>query len=93
MRRSRAHQLAEQFRVKRQRAEGEEQAVGPQGVALLEGAGSSMRLVAKEEGTQLLMLGGEPLDEPIAAQGPFVMNTQDELMQANQDYHSGVLGR
>ena len=74
-------------------AEGEEQAVGPQGVALLEGAGSSMRLVAKEEGTQLLMLGGEPLNEPIAAQGPFVMNTRKEIMEANMDFQEGRMGR
>jgi len=74
-------------------AEGAEERVGPQGVALLEGAGSSLRLVAKEAGTQLLMLGGQPLDEPIAAQGPFVMNTRKEIMEANMDFQNGKMGR
>ena len=74
-------------------AEGRESTVGPQGVALLEGEGSSMRLVAKEEGTPLLMLGGEPLNEPIAAQGPFVMNTRKEIMEANMDFQEGRMGR
>merc|ERR1719203_2583033 len=67
--------------------------VGPQGMVRLEAAGSLTRLEAEEDNTQLLLLGGEPIDEPIAAAGPFVMNTQAELAQARQDYHSGRLGR
>lgn len=74
-------------------SKGAEERVGPQGVALLEGAGSSLRLVAQEAGTQLLMLGGEPLNEPIAAQGPFVMNTRQEIMEANMDFQNGRMGR
>jgi len=69
--------------------------VGPQGMVRLEAAGSLTLLEAEEENTQLLLLllGGEPIDEPIAAMGPFVMNTQGELAQANDDYRSGRLGR
>jgi len=74
-------------------AAGSEQHVGPQGVALLEGEGQAMRLVAREPGTQVLLLGGLPLDEPIAAQGPFVMNTREEIMQANMDFREGRMGR
>lgn len=66
--------------------------VGPQGMVRLEASGSSTVLEAQEENTQLLLLGGEPIDEPIAARGPFVMNTQAELAQANDDFRSGRLG-
>jgi len=70
-----------------------EQVVGPQGVALLHRAGSAIRIVAKQKDTQLLLLGGLPIDEPIAAQGPFVMNTREEILQANLDFRSGKMGR
>ena len=39
-------------------------------------SGTTLRVRAIEDETQLLVLGGQPLDEPIAARGPFVMNTQ-----------------
>ena len=40
----------------------------------------------------LLLLGGEPLNEPIVGHGPFVMNTEDEIAQAIQDYRDGGFG-
>jgi len=46
-----------------------------------------------ENDTDLLVIGVEPIDEPIAARGPFVMNMPDELQQAMSDYSSGKMGR
>jgi len=71
----------------------DEQTVGPQGVALLTREGTAIRLTAKQPETQVLLLGGMPLEEPIAAEGPFVMNSRSEIMQARMDYQNGKMGR
>jgi len=63
--------------------------VGAQAVALTQNNGDALRIQSKEPNTSVLIMGGLPLNEPIAARGPFVMNTQEEIMQANIDFHSG----
>lgn len=45
-----------------------------------------------DTGSRLLIMSGQPLNEPIARYGPFVMNTRDELVQAAQDYQAGRMG-
>jgi len=47
---------------------------------------------ANGEGGRFLLLAGEPIDEPLARYGPFVMNTRDELSAAFDDYQSGRMG-
>jgi redox-sensitive bicupin YhaK (pirin superfamily) len=59
--------------------------------ATLSDEGDTVMLEAKEDST-LLILTGEPIDEPVASYGPFVMNTREELMQAVTDYQSGRMG-
>ncbi len=59
-------------------------------------SGNMVRLArAKDAKTRgrLLLLGGAPIKEPIVRNGPFVMNTEDEIRQAFVDYRSGRLGQ
>lgn len=42
--------------------------------------------------SQVLVLAGKPLDEPVAGYGPFVMNTREEIQQAIDDYRAGRMG-
>ncbi len=53
--------------------------------------GDGMRLKANAD-SRVLILSGEPIDEPVAQWGPFVMNTQTEIMQAMRDYQMGKMG-
>ena len=54
--------------------------------------GGELSVFADSEAS-LLVLSGDPFDEPVVAHGPFVMNTQDEIRQAMADYTAGRFGR
>ena len=58
---------------------------------LFENDGETFEIKALKESI-VLILSGAPIDEPIAAHGPFVMNTRAEIMQAFDDYHAGKFG-
>ncbi len=67
--------------------------LGPQDVAVMKDDGSDMlKIRVLEPDSSILVMGGEPLHEPIAAQGPFVMNDYSELREAFDDYRSGRMG-
>src|SRR3546814_11601633 len=54
----------------------------------MERTGDTVLLEANND-VILLWLSGEPIDEPVVGHGPFVMNTEAEIMQAYADFHSG----
>jgi redox-sensitive bicupin YhaK (pirin superfamily) len=60
-------------------------------LVLFEREGEQIEIHAQQDAT-LLLLNGEPINEPIASYGPFVMNTQNEIRQAAEDYRSGRMG-
>lgn len=54
--------------------------------------GETFTVEATSDNTITLILSGEPLNEPIASYGPFVMNTKEQIMQAFEDYNQGKFG-
>jgi redox-sensitive bicupin YhaK (pirin superfamily) len=64
-------------------------------LVLFERAGDSVELSGPTDGEpgEVLFLAGQPLGEPVARYGPFVMNTRDEIIQAVEDYQSGRMGQ
>jgi redox-sensitive bicupin YhaK (pirin superfamily) len=60
--------------------------------ALFDGNGEAVNIQSTSAKVELLLLEGKPLNEPFAHQGPFVMNTREELMQAFRDYQRGDFG-
>jgi redox-sensitive bicupin YhaK (pirin superfamily) len=54
--------------------------------------GDELMVQAGDDGIRFLLVSGKPLEEPVAWYGPIVMNTQEEIMQAYEDYHAGKFG-
>ncbi|MEM9528166.1 MAG: pirin-like C-terminal cupin domain-containing protein, partial [Bacteroidota bacterium] len=54
--------------------------------------GEGVTFTGIAENTRVLLLGGEPIGAPIAQHGPFVMNTQTEILEAMRDYQMGKMG-
>jgi redox-sensitive bicupin YhaK (pirin superfamily) len=54
--------------------------------------GTTLRIEANNDAT-LLLLSGEPIDEPIVGYGPFVMNSEQEIAQTISDFNSGHFGQ
>ena len=61
-------------------------------LVVLDRAGDAVVIEADTD-AKLLLLAGEPIDEPIVGYGPFVMNTQAQISQAIKDFSSGRFGR
>lgn len=75
-------------------------AVGEQGRILREGQlavmgeGDGLALAASPgQDLDVLILGGQPIREPVVQYGPFVMNTREEIIQTIDDFNAGLLGR
>lgn len=66
--------------------------VGTAQMAVLSTDGSEFNITAHSD-AKLLVLSGQPLDEPVVAHGPFVMNTKEQINEAIDDFNKGRFGR
>ncbi len=70
-------------------SENQEASIDLHRMAILRNEGSGVEISAAA-GSKVLLIAGNPLNEPIAQYGPFVMNTRDELIQAADDFRAGL---
>jgi redox-sensitive bicupin YhaK (pirin superfamily) len=59
--------------------------------AVLKNDGEGISLEGLDD-TRILLMSGKPIDEPVVSHGPFVMNTQTEILEAMRDYQMGKMG-
>ena len=68
--------------------------LGAAQVATLSAKGTGLHLHnSGSQEAKILLLAGEPIDEPVFGYGPFVMNSREEIVQAVEDFNSGRMGR
>jgi len=70
-------------------SDGKKTSVGLHRMAILQNEGNGV-VIEGSRGAKVLLIAGQPLNEPIAQHGPFVMNTREELIQAVDDFRSGL---
>ena len=70
---------------------GSEATTVPAGSLGVLGHGSRLTIEAGQSGARLLLIAGQPIGEPVARYGPFVMNNMEEIRQAFRDYENGTL--
>ncbi|MDS1139481.1 pirin family protein [Pusillimonas sp. SM2304] len=71
---------------------GDRHTVGAAALAVMERDGNRLEFDVIED-TTLLLLNGAPLNEPVFGYGPFVMNSQEEIIQAMNDFNNGHFGQ
>ena len=67
----------------------EHETIGTENIVLF-GKGDEVKVAAGDEGVRFLLVSGRPLGEPVAWYGPIVMNTQEELRIAFEEYEKGT---
>ena len=75
---------------------GENKVEAKKGQAMWLGSANKAKMssihVSANEKLRVVLFAGEPLNEPVVAHGPFVMNTEEEIQQAYRDYQEGKFG-
>lgn len=61
-------------------------------LAVLDHDGTGVSVIAGEDGARLMVLNGEPIEEPMVSYGPFVMNTREQIVEAIDDFNAGKFG-